>query len=705
MVRGTALFVGLFNNLAIFIVLVAIYGYLDYKLENKNKKLRSLVMSLLFGSTVLACMNSKIPVYEGVIVDQRNTIVILSTFFGGPLCGIITAIIAILYRTYLGGIGVLGGISGITLSFIAGIFLYKLKQNINRWWKGIVLAIASTIFVLPGFLVVDNIRAGWELMKSMTLPYGSAMIIGLLFTGFLLDREERNNKKTKELKLSEEKYRLLFENLIDVYFRVDINDSIKEISPSCKKVLGYDTAELFNSSFIILVIDIKEYEKLREMIYRNERVDNFEIQLLTKGKNKIWGSISGRTIKKNNKNIGFEGMIRDVTLLKKRLEEQRHIEENLQQIQKMESIGTLAGGIAHDFNNILAAIIGHTEIAMQEVSERDPVKDELNGILKSAIRAKELIRQILVFSRKVTHEPIPLEIIPVIKETLQLLRASIPSNIEIKSSFLCQGIKIVADPIEIHQIIINICTNAAQAMEETGGIISVTVERVFRESKEENEILSKKPYVFIRISDTGPGIDEEIIDRIFEPFFTTKEVGKGTGMGLAVVQGIITRLKGDIEVKSKKGEGATFNIYLPEITEENKKEREENTQALKGGNERILFIDDEPQIVDVTTRRLQKLGYKVTSFTHSEAALEAFRKDPFAFDCIITDQAMPKMTGLQLTEAIMQIRKEIPVIMISGFGISKDIGRPKGVKAVIIKPFDFETLAKTIREVLDKREK
>ncbi len=389
--------------------------------------------------------------------------------------------------------------------------------------------------------------------------------------------------------------------------------------------------------------------------------------------------------------------MRDIT-------ERKKMEAQYRQSQKMEAIGTLAGGIAHDFNNILAAIMGYTELSIEDSARGISVQHNLDQILKSAIRARDLVRQILAFSRKDMEARAPLQVSPLIKEAIKLLRATLPATIDIRETISRQSGLINANPTQIHQVLMNLCTNAAHAMSENGGVLEIGLSSVFLAERQAADYhdLPEGAYVKVTVSDTGTGIDPHFIDRIFEPFFTTKEFGKGTGMGLAVAHGIVKSCGGDIWVRSNPGKGTTFDVLLPELTDAALEAAPEPPPLLTG-TERILLVDDEKMLLDVGQSMLKSLGYQPTVMLSSKSALEWFQKDPDCFDLVITDMTMPHMTGDKLAEKLMHIRPGIPVIMATGYNekISEEIVRALGIKALIMKPFNRREISQTIRSVLD----
>ena len=383
------------------------------------------------------------------------------------------------------------------------------------------------------------------------------------------------------------------------------------------------------------------------------------------------------------------------------------LERQLRQAQKMESIGTLAGGIAHDFNNILAPILGYVEIALESVTPESPLKEDLKQVLLAANRAKELVNQILAFSRQSEGELKPLKIQFVLKEALKLLRSSIPANIEIKDNIDPNCTAIMADPTNIHQVLMNLCTNAYQAMLETGGIIRVSLADVVLGPQ---DLISKfelipGPHVLLEVSDSGLGIPKEIIDKIFEPYFTTKSKGKGTGLGLAVVYGIVKTYKGAITVYSEPGKGTTFRVYLPAIGAQATTMQIEKSGPLPRGKERILLIDDEKMIVSMMEKMLSGLGYSISAFLSGEDALSAFRAQPHNYDLIITDMTMPKITGDKLAEEILSLDPEMPIILCTGFShaVSKEKAQKIGIRKYLQKPVLKKDLALAVREVLDRK--
>ncbi len=398
------------------------------------------------------------------------------------------------------------------------------------------------------------------------------------------------------------------------------------------------------------------------------------------------------------------GEFTNIVHIAKDITEKKALEVQLRQAQKMEAIGTLAGGIAHDFNNILTAIYGYTQLAMMAAKDDEEMIKDLKQIDEAAKRAKALVTQILTFSRQSDPEKRPLQISLFVKEALKLLRSSIPASIEIKQNINSQGTTL-ADSTQIHQIIMNLATNAAHAM-ETGGILGVSVHDVTigkNGTLSEVEITPGK-YICIEISDTGCGIDEQTKEKIFEPYFTTKELGKGTGLGLAVVHGIITSYSGHINVSSKLGQGTTFHIYLPTLKEEPQDfSPQADEEYVRGGNERIMFIDDEENIVNLASKFLPIYGYKATTFTDVVLAIQEFEGHPDQYDLVITDMSMPKMNGLQLAQKIKKIRPAIPIILCSGYSeiIIKEKALPMGIAKYIQKPLEMDSLARNIRELLD----
>jgi PAS domain S-box-containing protein len=529
-------------------------------------------------------------------------------------------------------------------------------------------------------------------------------IIGHLSSGD--DITER--KQTEEaLRASEQRYRTLLENLPQKIFHKD-RDSVYV---SCN--------ETYASDLRIKPEEIKgktDYDFFPQELAEKYRMDDqrivtlgnteeFEEKYFQNGQ-EMWIQTVKTPVKDGDGSItGVLGMFWDITEKKKAEEENNRLQAQLQQAQKMEAIGTLAGGIAHDFNNILAAIMGYTELVMEDVPEGSTAKSNLKEIFKAGIRARDLVGQILAFSRQSEHEQKPLQPTSIIKEALKLLRASLPTTIEIRQNIGGQSNTILADPTQIHRVLMNLCTNAAHAIQEKGGlgVLGVTLDDVDvdADAAAQHPDLKPGPYARLTVSDTGCGMDHTVLERAFDPFFTTKTVGKGTGMGLSVVHGIVKEHGGAILADSKPGKATTFQVFLPKI--ETQEAQHEAIGPLHTGNERILFVDDEKAVVAVGKKSLERLGYEVVAKTSSIEALEAFRAQPDKFDLVITDLTMPNMTGIELQKELVAIRQDIPVILCTGFGqtVSEENAKAMGIKQLIMKPFLKIEIAKTIRRVLD----
>ena len=408
----------------------------------------------------------------------------------------------------------------------------------------------------------------------------------------------------------------------------------------------------------------------------------------------------------NDAITGAVGIIRDISEMKRVEEEYKRLEEHLRQAQKMEAIGVLAGGIAHDFNNILWGMLGFTEMSLIEAPEGSVLEDNLNHVLSAGHRAKELVQQILAFSRMSEQEKRPIDLRLIVNEALKLLRASIPTTIEITQNIAKKNTVVLADPTQIHQVIMNLCTNAAHAMEPGGGELNVVVGPVDIDAPRILNFgeISEGPYVKLTVRDTGNGMEAAMLERIFEPYFTTKEKGVGTGLGLSVVHGIVQSHGGVIDVFSEPGRGSVFDVYFPRIEKDILSEKKSEIPLSKG-NERILFVDDEEALVGLVRRMLEYLGYEVTTRTNSMEALDLFRSQPDRYDLVMTDLTMPYMTGDILAQELLKIRSDIPVVLCTGFSekISEERAGKIGIKAFVLKPLVLKDMSTTVRRVLDEK--
>jgi len=388
--------------------------------------------------------------------------------------------------------------------------------------------------------------------------------------------------------------------------------------------------------------------------------------------------------------------------------DKKKLEEELLQAQKMEAIGTLAGGIAHDFNNILAAILGYTELARMELPEGGGARSDLDQVIIAGNRATELVKQILTFSRKNEHLKKPLRMYIVVKEALKMLRSSLPSSIVMQTDIDENSGLVLADPTSIHQIVFNLCTNAAQAIGDRQGQLEIILREngLNAEQREDDRPwLQTDRFIVLTVRDNGCGMDEKTKARIFDPYFTTKEPGAGTGLGLAVTHGVVEDCQGFIEVESEPGQGSVFYVYLPVLPEEEKEQAEAEAEiSLPGGTERILLVDDEPSIVHISDAILSALGYRVTAEMDSLAALERFKASPAAFDLLLTDQTMPGLTGSELAKAALHIRPDLPVILCTGYtaALTEKTALEIGIRRYAIKPLNTARLAALVRETLDE---
>jgi PAS domain S-box-containing protein len=473
------------------------------------------------------------------------------------------------------------------------------------------------------------------------------------------------------------------------------------VNPAFESITGYGRTEIVGRHNHVLDSDKQEqafYEKIREMLSKGEMWSG---RMTNKRKD---GSlyqveVTASPVRDDSGNIiNYVGIHRDIT-------HEIRLERELHQAQKMEAIGRLAGGIAHDFNNILMGIMGYTEMALHKAPAGGSVHRYLQQVLDGSSRASDLVKQILTFSRQTEQELTPVDIAPTVREGLMLLRSTLPSTIAIQQDIAVspeEGV-VLADRTQIHQVLMNLCTNAFHAMRAKGGTLSLKLSTVHADAQlvSQHSNLTEGPYVCLTVSDTGHGMDAAVMERIFDPYFTTKKIGEGTGMGLAVVQGIVKSYGGAISVSSEPGKGTTFRVFLPRI-EQDLPPPVEATEAPATGTERILFVDDEETLVDLGKEILQSLGYQVSAKMTSLEALETFRAQPEEFDLVITDMTMPGLTGKELAKQLLAIRPDIPIILCTGFSeiMDEKQAREAGIREFIMKPYGISGLANVVRKVL-----
>ena len=507
-------------------------------------------------------------------------------------------------------------------------------------------------------------------------------------------------ERTRTLGQSEMKYRSMMESITDQLYICSPNFTIEYMNPAMVNRLGRDaTGESCHRALH------DQDHKCTFCAFDDVAKGNSIETTITSPLDHKTYRVTNMPVHHPDGTVSKMSIYRDITPYLAAIAEKDKAEAQLLQAQKMESIGTLAGGIAHDFNNILYPIIGFAEMSIEDLPENHSVRDNLKDILRGAKRASNLVKQILLFSRQkeVNHKPIRIQ--PVIKETLKLLRSTIPANIDIQYDLNQDSDYILGDTTEVHEIIMNLCTNSYHAMEETGGVLKIDLNKTEPDPKFN---LPSGKYCCLSVGDTGAGIPPEIIDTIFEPYFSTKTLGKGSGLGLSVIHGIVKNYKGAIDVESEPGKGTVFHIYLPLTTKAAASEASPTTNTKRRGeNQAILFVDDEEPIVKIGVRILERIGYKVTGKTSCIEALALFGSAPDRFDLVITDMAMPSMVGTEFAKKLMEIRRDIPIIICTGFSEKLDhkTANTLGIKGYLHKPILINDLSSKVREVLDTAKK
>lgn len=519
----------------------------------------------------------------------------------------------------------------------------------------------------------------------------------------------------RAMKESEKKYRGIIETIEDGYYEVDLKGNYQFVNSALLRMLGYSLEEMIGKNYQEVIpqgFHSTIFETFNYVYQTGRPVKSFNWEVVGKDGHIVHEEASvSLQVDDQGRPVGFKGIVRDISERLQAEKRQKELETQLHQAQKMESIGTLAGGIAHDFNNILFPIIGYTELAIQDLPAESAASDYLGKVLASANRAKALVQQILTFSRQQAEANMQAEYLqPILKETLKLLKNTIPANIEITESIAEQTGKVMINPAQIHQVFMNLCTNAYQAMqEESSGKLAVHLDQISLDMAMSPRYHHLTPGTYLRmiVSDTGCGIEPDLQDKIFDPYFTTKPQDRGTGLGLSVSYGIIKNAGGTIQMESSPDKGSRFIVYLPvsEQVRDNTTEAQGLSRPLPCGSENILLVDDEKHIVELEKQVLESLGYHITARTSSVEALEAFRAAPMRFDILVTDQTMPNMSGMDLVKAARQIRSNLPAILCTGYSerMIHDKLQAAGIQAVLLKPIANSDLAHTLRNVLDGR--
>jgi len=637
--------------------------------------------------------------------------------------GIMFMVFAVIFATMFRGVRYGIGIIVICFMILIGVALavnlgwisFNLDMNLvatsfSSWISKILaFALFSTMLIMSLGRLINYLMDSSRTLHNRTLELQRT-------NSDLQEKIAENTRSKAALKKSEARYRLLAENATDLIWISDLDLNMKFVSPSVVRALGYSIEEFlsqkaadrlapesFSSAVRILKEELEKESDDHVDPYRSQVI---ELESYCKDGTSRWSETKLSFIRDaQGTAIEILGVGRDISIRKQAEKEKRQLEKQLRQTHKMEAIGTMAGGIAHDFNNILSAIIGYTELIQMSAKVDKRTAKYLKDILKAGNRAKDLVKQILTFSRQTEQKFKPVSVNIIVNEALGLLRASLPTTIEIRQNILSDSL-VMGDSTQIHQILMNLCANAGHAMQESGGVLEVNITDMEIGQRLENNFQDLEPGAYIKLSvrDSGQGITPNILENVFDPFFSTKERGEGTGLGLAVDHGIVKSHGGTIHAVSELGHGSVFEVLLPTIGHGPEKSEPISRPILARGREQILLVDDEPAIVDIGEQMLLRLGYKVETRTNSLEALDLFRARPDRFDMVITDMTMPQMTGDKLAQEINTIRKNVPVILCTGFSnqITADGAQEMGIKGFLMKPVVLADMARVVRNLLDQ---
>ncbi len=510
----------------------------------------------------------------------------------------------------------------------------------------------------------------------------------------------RNSRNLDRINRSEQRYRSLFESSREGIAFLSLDGRIEEANRAYQDMLGYGLEELRGRHELELTAE--PWRKMERAVGEKVRLEGYsgeyEKEALRRGGAPFPVAVRRWLVKDGEgRPVRMMALLQDIS-------ERKRMEARIQQAHKMEAVGTLAGGIAHDFNNILGIIVGNAELALSDPMLQGGTQMSLEEIRTASIRARDVVRQILTFTRYTDPRLEPVRMDVLVEEAMRLVRSTIPTSVDIQVDLPQEPAVVAADSSKVHQILINLSTNAFHAMRESGGRLAVRLENVQIDPPGllEDPDLEPGPYVRLEVRDTGHGIPDDIQKRIFDPYFTTKDVDEGSGMGLSVVQGIVKSHGGGISMRSRPGAGTVFTVYLPRVLDADPRAEAAASRPGPGGGERILLVDDEQSLVDVGRSMLERLGYRVEALTDGVGALRAFENDPDGFDLVITDQSMPGMTGADLVRAILKRRPEKPVVLCTGYSdlVDPERARQLGIRAFLLKPFGYDQLADTVQEAL-----
>lgn len=695
---GQQVVVGLINNIALLLSLGLLYDLVVNERARQNSPLSRVITGLVIGMMGVAVMLNPWRFTTGVVFDTRSVLLSVSALYFGPITALIAGAITIAYRVYEGGSGMIMGITVITVSVLIGIAWRQRRIDVLEKLKVLeLLAFGMVVHVamlLSTAALPVDIR--WSVLEQIALPVLVIYPTGTVLLCLLLASRLKRKRNASALVASETRYRLLLKSLPQRIFLKD-RDSVyitcnrryaEDHSLTVDEIAGKTDFDLFPQEFA------KRYREDDQRIMESGAIEEIEEKYLFAGEERVIHTVKFPVRGEEGEIVGIQGIFWDITDRLLAEEEKAKLQAQLQQAQKMESIGQLAGGIAHDFNNLLTGIKGNTSLAMMDLPASHPVYEFLSEINVASDRAANLTRQLLAFSRKQIIDPVVLDPNALLKKLDNMLGRLIGEDVEITWKLSQSAGLVRADPGQIEQVVVNLAVNSRDAMPDGGKLVIET----------KPVVLENGPHVVISVSDSGHGIDPKIADRIFEPFFTTKQMNEGTGLGLSTSFGIIRQHGGTIDVHSEAGKGSTFEIYLPRVDDEIEKAKLKPTLSnLPTGTEKVLIVEDDTMVLDVAIRLMENLGYEVFRAASGPQALDLMKEAEFDIDLLITDIVMPRMNGRELAQRMRNDRPDLKVLFTSGY--SDDIISSHGLldKGVhfIGKPYSRETLALKVRELLD----